>query len=96
MKTCETCTHWKTKQEYDYNSLRTLAAPHVFGQCQRAIPLWDASEYVDTPDNDYVRQLTEPNKDRKFFAQDGSDYHAVVVTRDDFGCVEHEVATNSG
>ena len=55
------------------------------------MPLWDASENVDDEDG-YVRKLTDEHKDRKFFAQDGSDYIAHVITRNDFGCAEHEAA----
>lgn len=89
MKTCETCKHWKRKLDHGYDSWDTLRSPYIFRTCDRAIPLWDASEYSDEG-SVYRRVLTDENKDRKFFAQDGSDYHAVVITRNDFGCVEHE------
>ena len=88
-KMCETCRYWAQDKDYDYDRWDNLAAPFTFKHCSRAMPLWGANEYFG--EESYCeRVLTEENKDRKFFAQDGSDYHAEVVTRNDFGCLEHE------
>ena len=89
MKTCEHCKHWKVNNTRGYDPWRSLRAPYVFRNCVRAVPLWDASEYDDVGD-EYVRKLDAENADRKFFAQDGSDYIATVITRNDFGCLEFE------
>ena len=88
MKKCETCKHWAQANRYgtEFDAWAELEPPFVFRNCVRAKPLWDASEY----DTDYRRVLTAEFKGRKFFAQDGSTYRAVVVTRNDFGCLEHE------
>lgn len=64
--------------------------PEGFGHCARPLPYWDATEWVKTGDGEADLRLMEEHKDRKFFAQDGSDYHAVVITREDFFCAEYE------
>lgn len=92
MKTCEACKHWRKNDKYgreSYDAWAELERPFTFKSCVRATPLWDASEYSDHDAGNH-RVLTAEFRGRKFFAQDGSDYHAEVVTRNDFGCLEHE------
>ena len=47
---------------------------------------WDATEW----NSDGDRVLIEKYKNTRAFVQDGSDYNAVLLTKADFGCTQHE------
>lgn len=53
------------------------------------MPFWDATGW----DKDDEHRILLPEfADRKFFAQDGSDYRADVYTTPDFFCAEFDAA----
>lgn len=78
---CDECKHWNLKDE-GAESGKLL----VVGVCTRAIPFWDATGW----NKDGDRVVDPKYAGRKFFAQDGSDYRAIVLTMPDFFCAEHE------
>ena len=77
-KVCKNCKHWAEKEE-NVKGIR---------QCTRVSLFWDSTTWSkdDTP----ARVLREENKLDKAFVQDGSDYWAELVTREDFGCNQFE------
>ena len=85
---CDNCKHWRSKPE-GYERKIEAVTSLGFGTCSRAIPLWDASEFSGKDEN-FERRLLPEFIGRKFFAQDGSDYHAIVLTAPDFYCAEFE------
>ncbi len=80
MTRCDECKFWKI-----FEWPKEIS--HEMGHCERAMPWWEATEYVDD-DKGWRRVLQAKFKDRRFFAQDGSDYHATVYTRNDFYCAD--------
>ncbi len=96
---CDQCKHW---QKRDEGGESIVLVPAVqLGTCLRAVPFWEASEWVgeeaeDAHDKEHpgewrtVRALKPEYVGRKFFAQDGSDYQAIVLTAPDFFCAEFE------
>ena len=46
---------------------------------------WNCTEWVEKGD-DYVRELNNEHKNDKAFVQDGSDYIAYLITKEEFGC----------
>lgn len=87
---CDECKHWNKAYQNQVQSL-------IVGQCTRAMPFWDASEWSEelSNKNDADGLWNGPDRvlkpefaDRKFFAQDGSDYMANVLTAPDFFCAE--------
>lgn len=77
-KTCSTCVHWRRS---DYDSwLEDIRA------CGNIPMFWDATEWMK---NGHGRQLKSEYKNVKAFVQDGSDYHAILLTQPDFCCTSH-------
>ena len=56
----------------------------VLGKCESAIPLWNATE----TDDDYNGVFTAEGRGKGAFVQDGSGYHAELLCRPDFGCMD--------
>lgn len=83
---CEDCKYW-TLREVDFDQHDSVTQMRL-GNCDRAMPYWDATEWQDVGD-DCLRVVKPEFADRKFFAQDGSDYHAHVITAADFFCADH-------
>lgn len=77
---CKGCVHWELAVEYE------TGHQFGFGRCKNVPMFWDATEWDDERDG---RQLIEKYKDRKAFAQDGSDYMARLITAPDFGCIAY-------
>ncbi len=77
---CDECKHWVLDKDTYYNYSNT-------GECIKAKPLWDCSEWSDVT---YERVLKPECVNMKFFVQDGSDYSAHLLTRADFYCAEFE------
>lgn len=74
---CDACKYWDEKEARDLDGL-------PLGLCTRAMPLWDATTW-----NKEGKRVLEPKfADRRFFAQDGSDYRADVYTATDFFCAD--------
>lgn len=84
VRRCDACRWWTKKTDYVEPTEGGL------GICGRAMPFWEASEWADVGD-DYQRVRKDEFKDRRFFAQDGSDYVATVLTGPDFFCADWEV-----
>lgn len=84
---CATCKHWEKTGEYETGYGLGL------GRC-KAIPMfWDSTEWEEDLEG---RKFRDEFKDTKAFAQDGSDYRAIVLTRPDFGCVSYDTAGAEG
>ena len=78
---CDKCQYWDGEDQYG-------AERFIVGTCKRAIPFWEATEWVWEDDDNCHRTLNPEFSDRRFFAQDGSDYNAVVYTTPDFFCAD--------
>lgn len=79
---CDGCKYWmKYIDGYDQDL--------NLGKCNKAVVLWDATEWKKNETGDTKRIFKEEYKDQMLFAQDGSDYHATVYTRNDFFCAHH-------
>lgn len=72
---CSDCKHWSPQDQYPVKRI---------GQCLNAIPLWEATEW----DEDFDRVLKEQYVNQRIFAQDGSDYRAVLLTVENFYCAD--------
>jgi len=84
MNICKTCVHWKDgKDDWDFPLGLEL------GKCVKAQQLWDNTEWTDTEERGYTRTI-KPDVTTLCFVQDGSDYHADLLTRPEFGCVQWE------
>ena len=73
---CKNCKFWNTEDDTEVEGLHT---------CRAALEFWDVSEWTKDADG---RQLLEVHKNRGSFVQDGSDYHAALITQGTFGCNE--------
>lgn len=79
MSTCATCKHWNTEHPaYEARG---------FGQCDAVPPFWDASEWSEAGG---ARVLKQEYASTTAFAQDGSDYMAILWTKPEHGCTMHE------
>lgn len=89
MARCDECKYW------DENELKK-AEPNNFliGLCTRVMPFWDATTWEGGRFNEQItkRVLLPEFADRRFFAQDGSDYRADVYTTPDFFCADFDAA----
>lgn len=83
---CENCKHWDSKglyHAYDESDLKK-------GVCERIKPHFDCYEWGCGGD----LKLKDSRKDDKAWTQDGSDYHAYLITLKDFGCVHFEAKSD--
>lgn len=76
-RTCETCRWWDAEWAYQSTQVR---------RCTRIPEYWNATEWVS---DEYQTRIATSPEDLAF-AQDGSDYHAMLLTRANFGCVLHQ------
>lgn len=81
MARCKKCKHWDIEGGRDFAG--------GVGVCRRAHAFWDRSEWRDVND-DYKRVLLPEAADDMMFCQDGSDYHAILLTKPEFFCAHHE------
>lgn len=79
---CKTCKHWA--QDESYGNLPV-------GRCNKAVELWKVSVWKKDADGDYVNAIDEDICTTGMFVQDGSDYMAMLFTKDTFGCVEYDL-----
>lgn len=80
---CDQCVYW------DENEVKQAGDQFIIGLCTRAMPFWDATDWRCDEGGDSDGRFLKPEfADRKFFAQDGSDYRADVYTTPDFFCAE--------
>jgi len=77
---CETCTHWR---HLDYPS-DPAAGGDRWGDC----------EFAPGPQDDTAERSGEvvPPRSKRMSVHDASFYVATLMTRSDFGCVEHAEA----
>lgn len=80
MNLCQTCKFWN--RETEYGSEYDLG----LGRCKRIPEFWMATTW----DDEGERVLSPEFADCKAFSQDGSDYHSVLYSAPDFGCVMHQ------
>lgn len=80
MKRCDECKHW------DRSGLDEETNKFSAGVCSRLKPLWDRSFWNEEGD----RELLPEAANDLAWAQDGSDYHAIVLTRPEFYCAHYE------
>lgn len=85
MPRCDECKFWDVECGRRAGSLRV-------GRCQRALQWWDATEWVDSDDEDWdnQRRLLHEHEGTKMFVQDGSDYCADLYTTADFFCAHFD------
>ena len=85
MNTCKTCTHWqKPGKDYHAHSLcEPLDPENNFQPMQRGFEC----RVCKMPTQTFAEAPVERNG---FGMVDGSEYYAVLVTAEDFGCVRHE------
>jgi hypothetical protein len=86
---CDDCKHWD-KDNGKYGT----------GLCQKAAAFWDVSEWREYNDDDFPKPEEEAQRWKrglkpeftglKMFSQDGSDYHAYLLTMPDFFCAHFE------
>lgn len=86
---CKNCEFWEIHQTYSLVSKETL------GRCKKAPQFWDATEWVEQEEDDYdfdqiTRELKEEHKNIKFFVNDASNYHAELITKENFYCNEYK------
>lgn len=87
---CDQCKHWNRKSDDNYH-VHGDAIEVGLGQCAIPKPFWDATEW-----NKDGKRVMSPEFDHvMIFAQDGSDYMAVVLTRPHFFCAHFEAAQES-
>jgi hypothetical protein len=86
MERCKTCKHWVQEDPKEYGSL--LGG----GECLKAPQVWDVTEDADCEGAHWngCRRLKPESAAVLAVVEDGSSYHARLVTMADFGCVQHE------
>lgn len=75
---CGTCRHWEKEESQYYLGL---------GKCGATVEFFNATNW-DAETGEH--RLEKEYENRKAFTQDGSDYRSVLLTKPDFGCVQHE------
>lgn len=76
-KLCRNCEFWGDPRE-------VVNIPDA-NVCRRPKMFWDATEWRDVGD-DCLRVLKDEAKDDLMFVNDGSSYHAALITKGDFFC----------
>jgi len=88
MERCATCKHWQPLGEEPLRGTVTFKGRrHIWwkpnsGVCGRA----GLASYKNS--SNYL-QPDDLSDESRMFVQDGSDYFAALITKADFGCVEH-------
>lgn len=75
---CKNCKHWKKNE-------KEVTASLNIGTCTFVEMFWDSTEWK-IENYEGFRVLKEENINKKAFIQDGSDYHAELITKENFGC----------
>tara|TARA_Y100001960_G_C14583031_1_gene781722 strand:- start:212 stop:484 length:273 start_codon:yes stop_codon:yes gene_type:complete len=80
---CENCAYWKPVDKEE------VADNVGVGSCKYAVERWVAidADYT-THDWKTTYTLNAGFENNKLFVEDGSEYHANLLTRKDFGCIE--------
>lgn len=76
---CGTCKYWSDVTSYVLPSVR---------MCDKAKMLFDSREWTEEVDKDGLPgvRIKKECEDLMMFVQDGSDYYAVLYTKEDFYC----------
>lgn len=89
--TCESCVHWQPLA-YDEEDRRGFGYGGIpTGDDGR----WGVCQMVGEGAGVYRKDF-EPEKTRRAFTRDASDYRSWLTTRADFGCVEHAPSGSVG
>ncbi len=83
---CRDCKYWKAPGPNDYREVTDL------GECSHAPMFWNATKWREEPEEG--RTYLPEYVDRLFFVQDGSDYYATLLTKENFYCA-HATAKES-
>ena len=85
MSTCETCVHWEGL---------SYSGDHARGDYEKPEPgEWGRCILIGEREVGSGRRAEKPTTPRAF-TRDGSDYWSSLVTRSDFGCIEHTPASD--
>lgn len=79
---CGACRHWASESNADH---RPEGMKDV-RRCNRAQMFWDCTTWTE----EYERVPLPEHKDDMMFVQDGSDYHAELLTRPGFSCAHFD------
>lgn len=84
---CADCKYWSGEYEWE--------GPIKVKRCFKAIQYWDASEWGKDENglDDYISRI-ELDSSQMMYVQDGSDYHASLLTKADFFCAHFEEKAN--
>ncbi len=85
MARCDSCKFWDVESGKRAGSLQV-------GNCRKALAWWDATEWVDSADDEWdnQRRLLPEHEGTKMFVQDGSDFMADLYTTADFFCAHFD------
>jgi len=79
---CDGCKHWEPNVYDDYGSTDKA----IVHKCKKAVEFWTVTEWND----DYDRVTLPQYADQMMFVQDGSSYHATLLTKAEFFCAHWE------
>lgn len=85
---CATCKFWVPTE---YDNRRESYEPQEEGSWGFCVLIGDYDRFDESAERP-GRDLTSP----RAFTRDGSDYWSALLTRSDFGCVDHEAAPAHG
>ena len=88
MKTCKTCKHWRDPDKDDYLAFY-LCNPRDPHNGYKPMERGFDCKICKMPTQTFAEAPVERNG---FGMVDASEYYAVLVTAEDFGCVRHEDA----
>ena len=88
MKTCKTCKHWQGPADDDFYA-DSLCKPLDPQNDYKTMERGYGCKVCKMPTQTFAEAPVERNG---FGMVDASQYYAVLVTAEDFGCVRHEAA----
>lgn len=90
MEHCKTCNHWKraTPPKYSGSWRQQMTAP-VDQDTYEPMKVEFEVRLCEHPAQTFCERPVERNG---FGIADGSEYMAILMTAEDFGCVRHEAA----
>lgn len=77
MGNCKTCKHWGEIQAHKSGLMSQVA------ECEKIPMYWEATDWDDNGKRIF-------KDDSLAFVQDGSDYCAYLLTKENFGCAMYE------
>lgn len=79
---CKTCVHWIPKKSDDWGAIRGA------GECGKVPEIFRVTDTLSDEDLEY-KVLKAEHAAVLAVVEDGSAYHARLITMPDFGCVQH-------